>query len=142
MAGREEAIIDVFERNTYSVANIFDITLQVCCNGARAPSPTLFCSAHAQPLSAELGYYPERGKMLLLCSPATAAYPLMYAGGIGEISVSGDARGQRHRLHLGRSGDARPLGKVLGAVNVCKRQCQPVTLTKFKVSVRISRGRW
>ena len=40
-----------------------------------------------------LGHYPERGKMLLLCSPATAAYPLMYAGGIGEISVSGDARG-------------------------------------------------
>lgn len=26
---REEAIIDIFERNTNSVANIFDITLQV-----------------------------------------------------------------------------------------------------------------
>ena len=26
---REEAIIDIFERNTNSVANVFDVTLQV-----------------------------------------------------------------------------------------------------------------
>ncbi len=38
VACREEAIIDVFEQNTYSVANIFDITLQVQCCGSHLPA--------------------------------------------------------------------------------------------------------
>ena len=42
MARREEAIIDVFERNTYSVANIFDITLQVHRSGLHAATAAGF----------------------------------------------------------------------------------------------------
>ena len=42
---REEAIIDIFERNTNSVANVFDVTLQVISQAVSHTAAQPACAA-------------------------------------------------------------------------------------------------
>ena len=47
---REKAIVEIFERATYSVVNVFDLSLQVrrCCSAGRGRAPALLAPALAR----------------------------------------------------------------------------------------------
>ncbi len=85
VAPRELAIIDVFERNTNSVVNVFDVTLQACLQA----SLLLPCNTLHAPM-----FLPDLHRKTLIEAGPPA--------GAGQASASGGcAGGQRHRLCVG-----------------------------------------